>query len=405
MVMVAAGLIGLGASNGTFATFNATTTNPGNTFATGTLTLSNTANAGTACFSFNGTSNSNSNCSSVLTLDNTANYPGGPIALGAVTVANGGTINASRLDLYAQSACADSSATTFANASVSTSGTITPASGTNFDGVSVGMAVTATGTTVALATGTTTVSSVTRNASNDITSVTVSPVPTTGGSATVSFIPGSLSTAPALCSDADVFVEEYGQSATSGGSTTTTSYTNCWYGSCPTLGQLSSELTGNATTTPQSVSLSGSGLSVAAGDSLAFVTASGSNVVGTVDASTTGSNLTSIKVAFPTSFTSSDTLPVGTAVVDLNNQPSSGSSLTTFTGITSASTSVSSMTSGGTSLLPLTASGTEDTTANATELAAAASRSYLVGVYLPASGTNSAQDAEASFGLTWRISQ
>ncbi|MDA8297388.1 MAG: hypothetical protein M0004_12520 [Actinomycetota bacterium] len=393
-VLLAAGLVGLGASSGTFATFNATTTNLGNTFATGSLTLSNTANAGTACFSFNGTSNANSNCLSVLTLDNTANYPGGPIALGAVTVANGGTINAARLDLYAQSACVDSSATTFSNVIINQhSTTIFAPSGIYFDGVSVGMTVTATASS--LPSGTT-VSSVTRNSSNDITAVTIDQNPTATVTTTVYFTLGSLSTTATLCSDADVFVEEYGQSATSGGSTTSTDYTNCWYGACPTVGQVASELTGTASATAQTVSLSSSGLSVTSGDSLAFVTPSGSNVIGTSQA--TGTNQTSISVVFPTTFTSSDTLPAGTAVVDLTTQPSgTGKSLATFTSTSGGS--------GGTSLLPLTAPDTQDTKPGATELAAAASRSFLIGVYLPSGGGNTAQDALASFGLTWQISQ
>ena len=57
--------IGALAGAGTFATFTAQTTNPGNTFADGTLVLSNKVNTGSACLSTGGgntDSNANGSC-------------------------------------------------------------------------------------------------------------------------------------------------------------------------------------------------------------------------------------------------------------------------------------------------------------------------------------------------------
>lgn len=52
--MVVLGLVGLVVGGGSFATFNAQTTNPSNTFSTGTLVLSNQRDSGTACLSTGG---------------------------------------------------------------------------------------------------------------------------------------------------------------------------------------------------------------------------------------------------------------------------------------------------------------------------------------------------------------
>src|SRR2546421_5733601 len=63
--------IGALAGAGTFATFTAQTTNPTNTFANGTLVLSNKVGSGTACLSTGGgttDTNSNSACDTAFSL-------------------------------------------------------------------------------------------------------------------------------------------------------------------------------------------------------------------------------------------------------------------------------------------------------------------------------------------------
>jgi predicted ribosomally synthesized peptide with SipW-like signal peptide len=104
------GLAAAGTAGGTFASFNAETTNAGNTFATGTLTMTNTANSVTACFSGDGAGNA-AGCSSVLTGAKVA--PGAARQTGTVTIRNDGTLDASKLYVYAPTAgdCVDAKTT------------------------------------------------------------------------------------------------------------------------------------------------------------------------------------------------------------------------------------------------------------------------------------------------------
>jgi predicted ribosomally synthesized peptide with SipW-like signal peptide len=104
------GLAAAGTAGGTFASFNAETTNAGNTFATGTLTMTNSTTSQTACFSAGATGNTAS-CSSFLTGAKVA--PGAARQTGTVTIKNGGTLDASKLYVYAPTAadCADAKTT------------------------------------------------------------------------------------------------------------------------------------------------------------------------------------------------------------------------------------------------------------------------------------------------------
>ena len=105
------GVLALAAGGGTFASFNAQTTNPGSTFATGSLLLSNQVGAGTVCFSYNGVSNANPNCSSVVSVSNAE--PGTSLVTANVFIGNTGTINASTFDLQPPSStdCTDTQVT------------------------------------------------------------------------------------------------------------------------------------------------------------------------------------------------------------------------------------------------------------------------------------------------------
>ena len=98
---------------GTFATFDATTTNSA-TFTSGTIVLSNTVNAGLACLSSAGapiqggagTNNTNA-CDPLFAA---GNYKPGDSASANVTLSHTGNINASKLQLYAGGACVSSAA-------------------------------------------------------------------------------------------------------------------------------------------------------------------------------------------------------------------------------------------------------------------------------------------------------
>jgi hypothetical protein len=96
MAIGAAAYFGLG---GTFASFSAETSNLGSGVASGTLTMSDQVNALTACLSANGVVNVNTNCSKVLNLTNVA--PGAVNAAATVTIQNSGSLDASKLYLFA----------------------------------------------------------------------------------------------------------------------------------------------------------------------------------------------------------------------------------------------------------------------------------------------------------------
>jgi predicted ribosomally synthesized peptide with SipW-like signal peptide len=93
-------------STGTFATFTAQTTNPNNTFAAGTLVLSNTKTGGTTCFSTGGgntDTNSNANCDQLI---NAGVRKPGDTASQTLTIKNEGSLAASALKLFS-TACAN----------------------------------------------------------------------------------------------------------------------------------------------------------------------------------------------------------------------------------------------------------------------------------------------------------
>jgi spore coat-associated protein N len=95
---------------GTFASFNASTSNAGSTFATGTLVLSNQKNAASACLSTGGgntNTNANGSCDQLFAL--TVQKPGDS-AFVDLTLKNEGSINATSLTAFASQACAPGNA-------------------------------------------------------------------------------------------------------------------------------------------------------------------------------------------------------------------------------------------------------------------------------------------------------
>jgi hypothetical protein len=97
-------------SAGTFASFNASTTNPTSTFATGSLVLSNQKSTNTACLSTAGGStntNTNAGCDQLFSLS--VQKPGDS-AFVDLTLKNEGSINASALKAAASQDCAASNA-------------------------------------------------------------------------------------------------------------------------------------------------------------------------------------------------------------------------------------------------------------------------------------------------------
>jgi hypothetical protein len=101
--------IGALAGAGTFATFTAQTTNPTNTFANGTLVLSNKVGSGTACLSTGGgntDTNANGTCDTAFSL---AVKAPGDSSTADITLQNMGSLAASALKVFSGS-CTDADA-------------------------------------------------------------------------------------------------------------------------------------------------------------------------------------------------------------------------------------------------------------------------------------------------------
>jgi len=127
LALMAVGAAAYFMGDGTFASFSAETSNAGSSIASGTLTMTNTVNGGTTCFSYNGVGNVNPNCSAVLTLGNLAPGTFGGTTTGGVAVsgssqivvANTGSIDAAKFYLYAPQVTGTASANITDNATAS----------------------------------------------------------------------------------------------------------------------------------------------------------------------------------------------------------------------------------------------------------------------------------------------
>jgi hypothetical protein len=100
--------IGALAGAGTFATFTAQTTNPTNTFADGTLVLSNKVGAASACLSTGG-GNTDTNAGTCDTAFSLAVKAPGDFSTASLTLQNKGSLPASALKLFSGS-CTDADA-------------------------------------------------------------------------------------------------------------------------------------------------------------------------------------------------------------------------------------------------------------------------------------------------------
>jgi predicted ribosomally synthesized peptide with SipW-like signal peptide len=109
MLLTVIGIVAIASGSGTFASFSAQTTNPGNTFAAGTLYLHDTPNGGTTCTSESATTspNFNVNPGDGSNGDNCAALFSADLSNGATTaniaLANAGSIDSSDLKLSAPS--------------------------------------------------------------------------------------------------------------------------------------------------------------------------------------------------------------------------------------------------------------------------------------------------------------
>jgi predicted ribosomally synthesized peptide with SipW-like signal peptide len=105
VLLAAVGLVAAAlGGTGTFASFNAETTNAGNTFATGTLLLDNTSGA-TTCHSATDTSNNSqtTGCSILFTVPSLTDTTGPTYA--QLTLSNVGTLDAADIKFFSSNPC------------------------------------------------------------------------------------------------------------------------------------------------------------------------------------------------------------------------------------------------------------------------------------------------------------
>ena len=408
----------------TLASFNAETTNVGSAVASGTLTMSDQVNATTACLSANALTQTNVNpaCAAVLALTNVA--PGVFGGVAQVTVQNTGSIDSSKLYLWAPPVNTTLNGALTSGNAVTTL-TVTPLEGTVTSGdalvVSFGTH-TQTFTANAAASGSATSISVTSLAANfsypigtsvsDTSSDTnanntdcYDAKTTTPGTALatkgtdLNFNPV---TGNPFCGTALIFVQEI-----TGGNH------YCWLGkgsspenasgmcSAPISVNLSSALsTGGAITSLPVTALNGN---VASGDSIVVV--SGSNTQTFAASANAFFGATAITVtsatpnfAYPTTSTVTDSTTLSVAL-----NPDTTDTITNF--------DTAHNTIGKIQLFPLTGNGTINNTATV-ELShfntGTFSRIFQIGVYLPAPAginQNGLQGLQSTFGITWHIDQ
>jgi len=406
---------------GAFASFSAETTNVGSSAASGTLTMSDQVNTGTACLSANATSQNNVNaaCASVLALTNVA--PGVYGGVAQVTVQNTGSIDASKFYLWAP----------YVNATLSAgiSGTvtslpITALEGTVTNGDSIVLSFgthTQTFTANAAASGGATSISVTSQAANFAypigtivvdTSSNTSPANTDcyDAKTTVAGTTGATKgtdlnfnpvTGNPFCGTALIYIQE-----TTGGKN------YCWLGKGSSPEAASGMCTAPISVNPSSALSTGGPITslpvtalngnVASGDSI--VITSGTNTQTFTASANAYFGATAIPVnsatpnfAYPTTSTVIDT----TALSSLN--PDTTDTITNF--------NTAHNIIGKIQLFPVTANGTINNAATV-ELdhfnSGTFSRVFQVGVYLPAPAginQNPLQGLQSTFGITWHIDQ
>ena len=99
MLLCVVGIVSIASGSGTFASFNAETTNAGNTFATGAITLGNQVNSGTVCYSSGGAQNANAGCNAIWNVGSWA--PGQAADTEKLTLNNTGNLDPTALTMWA----------------------------------------------------------------------------------------------------------------------------------------------------------------------------------------------------------------------------------------------------------------------------------------------------------------
>jgi hypothetical protein len=413
LLMMAIGAAAYFGLSGTFASFSAETSNLGSGIASGTLTMSDQVNATTACLSANGVVNVNTNCAKVLNLTNVA--PGAINAAATVTIQNTGSLDASKLYLFAPyvnstlttqvlSGAGGPLAVAPLEGAVALNDHIRVTYGGQFQDFIATAAVAAAGTSIPVsgtATSTFPVGSVVTDIdSNQLPTTTDCYDVKTSSGATLGATSGNdlnfnSPTGNPFCRAVLMYVQE-----------TTNNKHYCWVGNgsgtavckAPTSVTLTSGISGTVNSLPVG-SISGN---VTSGDLIHVV--SGVNAQDFVANGNTFAGASAIAV---NPLLANFSYPAGSTVVDTTAASALNSDATN----TISHFDTAFRQSGQIQLWPVTADGVIDQTATV-ELAhyntGLWARTFQVGLYLPAPNgvnQNPLQGLASTFGMTWHIDQ
>jgi hypothetical protein len=438
---MAVGAVSYFGGDGTVASFTAQVSNVSNGITSGTLTMTDTLQSGTACLSQNATTNDNNyaNCAAVITLPNVA--PGVYGGVAQITVKNTGTLDARDLYLSAPSVNPTLNATL---SSGQTTLTVTHLSAAVVKGQQIVVGPAPGG----VAPTTTEIFYAAAAAAANATSVTVTAAATNGtpypintpvdirdcyDTVSTGYNFNSTGTSPnftplgnnALCGSTIattgglvMYVQEVSQtSATS----VTTNYNYCWYGNpiggasptgacyAPVSTTLTSTITsGNTVTSLPVASMDGN---VKSGDKI-VVAQSGctqtfsSNAPQFMNVTTppTAGSIGVTSVAATCTFTSGATVTDATATTDTSGPIATLDSDTH----TISSFDASDEEPGGVSMPQLKANGTQEDGSAFSQLPAGASRTFDVGIFFTeptGSIQNTLQGLASTFGLTWHVDE
>jgi hypothetical protein len=441
MLIGVAGYVGFG---GTFANFQAETSNHGSSISSGTLTMSNTVNGGTACFSYNAVSadNVNGGCDAPFAITNVAPGTWQTTQVAKIVIQNTGSIDASKLYLYASEISGKLSSTggltqgtpvsSLSIASPGMEGTVANGDSitVSYNGKSQNFVVNGTVTAAANSNGGATTIPVTTQNANFTYPAGSTVTDTSGNTATTNtdcfdtrtstnFNFNSISASTTqqaynpFCGAVLMWVQEL-----TGGKT------YCWFGKGSTYSTGSSpsltEDSNGRCTAPIANVIGGSGIS---GTITSIPVPAG--LTGNVSSS---DSIVVTQGSTTQTFTASAAAPVGSTSIPVNSQAVSGSFTgsavgatltdTTATGSLDSNATTDTITNfdtghhqsaGRVELYPISSNGQLDTTVtHASELANSGSRTFYVGVYLPKPGgqnQNGLQGLASTFGLTWHMDQ
>ncbi len=423
MFLMAAGIASYFGGAGTFAGFTAETTNPNDSLSSGTLTLRN--NVTSNCDSSVGESNNNVNANCNVALAFTNQEPGVYTGTATVTLTNTGSLNASKLYLWAPYANG-----VFNGSTISIGGTVSSlslyASGhgpAGLEGTIAGgdLVLVTSGSSsqtfkvgaAGAAAGATSIPIV-----NDVTYPNVATIAISAG-ATVSDQSSDTTAANTNCYDTQQTVFTFNPTTNNPLCSATLLYVQettggknyCWYGSGH--GSVSGMCDAPISTHPTGLGTSAN-QTIAAG-SYAVTAITGNVKSGDTIAFTEGAN----QVTCPASsayYIGAASITVGacSVVSGVNGTFDNNATVTDTTTLTTLSTDttdtisqfdIQKSYSHKIELTPVSSNGSAPATG--TDLASSGARTFVVGVVIPgpAAAQNQLQGLKSTFGVTWHIDQ